>query len=100
MFSRYLGQSIGAAILGGIFNMAMGSQLTGAPGTLKSQLPSKVNDVIEVLQSGKASGPAEDYLRHSFYVSAHHVYIAMAILAALSLLALLMLPKEYPIVSD
>src|SRR5690606_15728304 len=44
MFSRYLGQSIGAAILGGIFNMAMGSQLTGAPGTLKSQLPSKVND--------------------------------------------------------
>ncbi|MCO6497260.1 MAG: MFS transporter [Chitinophagaceae bacterium] len=100
MFARYLGQSVGAAILGGIFNVSMGKQLSAAPAELTGQLPAQVNDVIEVLQSGKASGAAEEYLRQSFYTASHHVYIVMAILAICSFLFLLMLPKKYPIIEE
>jgi len=100
MFSRYLGQSIGAAILGGVFNSTMGDQLVQSPVELKNQLPHEINDVIEVLQSHKASDAAIDYLRHSFYESTHHVYIAMAIIGILAFLFLFLLPREFPIVED
>lgn len=100
MFSRNLGQSIGAAVLGGIFNASISRQLLQAPAELHSQLPNDVNNVIEVLQSGNASDAAENYLRHAFFTSAHHVYIAMVVLGVLSFLFLLMLPKKFPIVEE
>ncbi len=100
MFSRYLGQSIGAAVLGGIFNTSMRSRLETAPADLKSQLPQNVNDVIESLQSGTMPENAEDFLRHAFYSSSHHVYFAMVVTGILSLLFLMLMPKHFPIVDD
>lgn len=54
MFSRYLGQSLGAAAFGAIFNAAVMSRLTHAPAALLGQLPGHVDGVIEALQSGTA----------------------------------------------
>lgn len=39
MFSRYLGQSLGAAIFGAIFNATLASRLRQAPGALHTRLP-------------------------------------------------------------
>lgn len=100
MFSRYLGQSIGAAILGGVFNASMRNDLIKAPKPIKNQLPQDVNDVIDVLQSGVAGNESSDYLKHAFYIATHHVYGTMALLAFLTLVVLLFLPARYPLAED
>jgi hypothetical protein len=42
MFCRYLGQSLGAAIFGAIFNAALSGKLHAAPGPLRHRLPDQV----------------------------------------------------------
>ena len=100
MFFRYLGQSIGAAVLGGVFNAAISNQLKTTPIDIKKLLPENVNDVITVLQSGKASDSVEDYLRHLFYSATHHVYFLMAGLGIVSMIFLLMLPRKFPVIDE
>ena len=100
MFFRYLGQSIGAAVLGGVFNAAISNQLKTTPIDIKKLLPENVNDVITVLQSGKASDSVEDYLRHLFYSATDHVYFLMAGLGIVSMIFLLMLPRKFPVIDE
>ncbi|MDD3701053.1 MAG: MDR family MFS transporter [Bacteroidales bacterium] len=100
MFSRYLGQSIGAAVLGGVFNMAMSKQLASAPASLTHQLPQAVNQVIDVLQSGVALKQAEDYLQYAFYISTRQVYKAMALTGVIACLFLIRLPRRFPVLSE
>ncbi len=97
MFSRYLGQTVGAAIIGGVFNSSLGNYLNLASSAFRTELP-KVNDVIDVLKSRSTPGPIEEYLRHSFYLATHHVYLVMAIIGVLAFLVLLRLPRQFPVV--
>lgn len=99
MFSRYLGQSLGAAILGAFFNASIRKDINNAPTELKSHLP-KVNNVVDTLQSGKAVEATKDFLVHAFYAATHHVYLIMAIFGVLGVLCLLLLPRRFPIVDD
>lgn len=99
MFSRYLGQTLGAAILGGIFNISILKDLNKAPAEIQPHLP-KVNDVVETLQSGNVASSIKDYLVHAFYTATEHVYLVMALIGALAFLSLLLLPRKYPIVDD
>ncbi|HRP02251.1 MAG TPA: MDR family MFS transporter [Candidatus Kapabacteria bacterium] len=94
MFSRYLGQSLGAAILGGIFNLSMNSQLHTADKNLLGKLPTNINNVISTLRDNTTLPNIEIFLRHSFYLSTHKVYIAMTIIGILALLFLMLLPKK------
>jgi len=100
MFSRYLGQTIGAAILGGIFNSSIRQYLENAPSRLAASLPKEVNEVIDVLQSVKTKGDVADYLQHAFYFASHHVYLGMTITAILAFLFLCFLPRHFPIIDD
>lgn len=100
MFSRYLGQTIGAAVLGAVFNAAIRQDLSAAPQVLKPHLPSKVNEVIEVMQAKNTAMNVVVYLREAFYGASHHVYAVMAVMAILALLCLLLLPRHYPIVKE
>lgn len=92
MFARYLGQSIGAAILGGVFNASMGKHLRNAPAQLDGKLP-EVNDVVDVLQAPETSATVLDYLKHGFFEATHNVYLVMAITAVLALIAISIQPK-------
>ena len=49
IFSRYLGQSIGAAIFGAIFNSTIAARLADAPSALRADLPRDINAVIGAL---------------------------------------------------
>lgn len=100
MFSRYLGQSLGAAIFGAVFNNAMSTQLAAAPATLRGHLPRHVNRVIGVLQSHHGGSAVEDYLRRTFYFGAHHVYAGMAAAAILVIALVLLTPRHFPIVEE
>lgn len=99
MFARYLGQSIGAALLGGVFNSSIRSQFSNAPEKLSGQLP-EVNDIIGVMQGEGTPATLEEFLRHSFYFASHHVFIVIAITGVLTFLILWILPRRFPIVED
>lgn len=100
MFSRYLGQSMGAAILGGFFNSAMQRQLALAPAGLHDALPKKINDVVGALKNSSSTHAATDYLRHAFYFSSHHVFSAMAFVAVLIFLFLCLMPRKLRVLED
>src|SRR5699024_6361593 len=56
MFSRYLGQSLGAAMYGAIFNAAIAQRLASAPAKLQSGLPDGVSHVMGALQAPHKGG--------------------------------------------
>jgi EmrB/QacA subfamily drug resistance transporter len=99
MFARYLGQSLGAAIFGAIFNAAMAAQLGGAPASLHA-LPRELNRLIGVLHDPRTSAKALAFLRHAIYVATHHIYIGIAIFALLTLFCVLVAPRRFPLVGD
>ena len=94
MFSRYFGQSLGAAVFAAIFNSVLFDKLTAAPANLQNALP-KVNEVVEVLQSAHSDSAIQIYLQQSFFDSTHTVYIGMLTVALLTLLILLFTPKHF-----
>lgn len=100
MFARYFGQSVGAAVLGGVFNTAMHKQLINSPEELKKELPLNVNDVIGIIQSGKTTKGVEEYLQQGFYFASQHVYFFMGIIGILSFAFLLLLPRHLPIIKE
>lgn len=98
MFSRYLGQSIGAAVLASVFNSSMEKHLNDAPEKLTNQLP-KVNDVIDTMQSPSTSEAVVSYLQEGFYLSTGKVYLGMTILAIIAFIFLYLQPKKMNIPS-
>ncbi|HET7306913.1 MAG TPA: MDR family MFS transporter [Gammaproteobacteria bacterium] len=96
MWSRYVGQSLGAAVVGAIFNGTMRHQLQHAPARLNGRLPS-VNDVIGALQSGRLGAEAQRYLRSAFYTATHNVYAGIAAAALLTIVVVLVAPRRFPV---
>lgn len=94
MFSRYFGQSMGAAIFAAVFNSVLFDKLAEAPASLQTILP-KANEVVEVLQSEHQNPQVQNYLQHAFFDSTHTVYLGMFIISILTLIVLLMTPKLF-----
>lgn len=99
MFSRYLGQSIGAAALASIFNSSMDKHISNSPKELANQLP-EVNDVIDVMQSPSSNEAVISYLQEGFYLSTGKVYLGMAFLAVLAFLFLRLQPKKITVFKE
>jgi hypothetical protein len=97
MFCRYLGQSLGAAIFGAIFNAALAGKLRAAPAPLRHQLPSQVSGVSAALARPQAiSQAADDYLRAALATATGHVYAALTAVAALTIAgALVIMPRRF-----
>jgi EmrB/QacA subfamily drug resistance transporter len=100
MFARYLGQSLGAAIFGAIFNAAILSEFSSAPASLQSEIPHKLNDLISVLHNSALSSSVKSFLRHAIYIAMHHIYAGMAVFAILTLFCVLIAPRRFPILKD
>lgn len=99
MFSRYLGQTIGAAIIAGVFNGTLKRQFEAAPEKLNAQLPA-INDLVDTLHNPSTSTEVLNYLQHSFYHATQSVYLLMAFFALIACVVLLRLPKKYPIIAS
>lgn len=95
MFSRYLGQSLGAALFGAIFNAGIGARLSEAPAAIAGALPDQVNDVIDALHTADLDGTARDYLVATIDIATRHLYLGMAVIGALVLLMLLAVPRHF-----
>ncbi|WP_310991061.1 MFS transporter [Aequorivita marina] len=99
MFSRYFGQSIGAAVFAAIFNSTISDKLENAPAKFNGQLPS-VNKMVEVLQSHISTSDVSLYLRKAFFYATHNVYIGMVIAGVVTLIILLLTPAKFPTIEE
>ncbi|MEO9003772.1 MAG: hypothetical protein ABI288_03500, partial [Ginsengibacter sp.] len=96
MFSRYFGQTLGAAIFAAIFNSVLLSSLHKAPAAIRPNLP-QVNEVIGTLQSGHASSQIQLFLRQTFHSATHHVYLGLLVVAVITLIIILFTPAKFPV---
>lgn len=96
MFSRFLGQSIGAAIFGAVSNAVLAARLRDAPAGMRGKLPDSVDGVSRTLGDGSVLPPAAaEYLRHAMYAATHHVFLALAATAVAALLVLAATPRHF-----
>jgi EmrB/QacA subfamily drug resistance transporter len=98
MFCRYLGQSLGAAIFGAVFNTTILGRLRSAPPDLRGRLPHQVNAVGTVLgRPGGLSGSAVDgYLRQAISAGTHDVYLGLAGVAVVTLgVVIAIIPRRF-----
>jgi hypothetical protein len=96
MFCRYLGQSVGAAVFGAIFNTSLNATLRGAPGDLKAHLPHTVSGVSATIGQASRLGPAASYLRDGISAATHHVYVGLVVASVLTIAAIMVIPRRMP----
>jgi multidrug resistance protein len=96
MFCRYLGQSVGAAVFGAIFNTSLNATLRGAPGDLKAHLPRTVSGVSATIGQASKLGPAASYLRDGISAATHHVYVGLVVASVLTIAAIMVIPRRMP----
>lgn len=92
MFSRNLGQSLGAAVMGSIFNNSLLQQMENAP----SGLVSSSKDIIKVLHSPDVAESSKNFIRDAINVSMHHIYWGLVIFTVMIMAWLYLIPKRDP----
>lgn len=101
MFSRYLGQTLGAAMFGAIFNATVARRLADAPAALHGSLPARVDVVVDALHTMGASLAVKAWLRDSIALAMRDLYVGMAVVAASMVAVLLLVPRRFsPPASD
>ena len=95
MFARYLGQSLGAAVFGALFNHAMGQRLAQAPQALRAELPAGVDSVLARLQGGAAPAAVQAWLKGALAAATSELYVGMAVAAVFMALVLLAVPRRF-----
>jgi EmrB/QacA subfamily drug resistance transporter len=98
MFSRFLGQSLGAAIFGAIVNSTLQHQLAAAPPDLRQALPGTVDAVEPSVESGRLPADVLDFLRHALDLATHDVYAALTVVAVLAAIVLMICPRRFPVI--
>jgi hypothetical protein len=101
MFSRFLGQSLGAAIFGAVTNAVLKNKLESAPAALAGKIPTRVDGISELLAGGHPSPDAAAYLRESLQASTHAVFLGLlAAAVGTAVLLLLVVPRRFPVIVE
>lgn len=95
MFSRFLGQSLGIAVFGTLFNGSLATQLAKAPNELRARLPQDIDDVVVSLQQSNLPADIALYLRHSVFDAIYGLYIGLAVVALLVMIIVAISPREF-----
>jgi EmrB/QacA subfamily drug resistance transporter len=97
MFTRMLGQAVGAAVFGAIANATLHGRFADAPADVARQLPDSVNAASDALAGGGArlSAAATAYVRDSLDSATHRVFLGLLAVAALTLVALAATPRRF-----
>lgn len=94
MFCRYAGQSIGAALVGVIFNRSLVTDLAKAPDYIKENLP-PINQIVDVLKDKNTPPDLLQFLKESFFQATHVMYIGLFIGCLLTIIVLFFTPKKF-----
>jgi len=95
MFSRFLGQSLGVAVFGAIFNGSLATRLAKPPAELGSHLPTNMDTAITALQNSQLGVEAENYLRHTVFEATHDLYTGLLVMAFITFMIVLSSPKHF-----
>jgi EmrB/QacA subfamily drug resistance transporter len=97
LFTRQMGQAVGAAVFGSMVNLALANWLANAPATLAGQLPTSVNAVTQLLGNGpdSLSPDAAAYLRAGLYLATQQVFWGLLLVAIFVVLVLLLTPRRF-----
>jgi EmrB/QacA subfamily drug resistance transporter len=96
MFSRSLGSAVGAAVSGAIANATLAARFAHPPAALAGRLPKSVDATSLVLTGhGRSGSPAVTaFVREALYDAAHHVFLALVVVAVLGVAALCLMPRR------
>jgi MFS family permease len=93
MFSRSLGSAVGVAVFGAIANATLANRFATPPADVAGQLPDSLDATSLVLGSHDES-PVAMFVRGALYDATHNVFSALIAVAALSVIALLLMPSR------
>ncbi|MEW2506645.1 MDR family MFS transporter [Amycolatopsis sp. NPDC047767] len=93
MFGRSLGSAVGAAVFGAIANATLADRFAHPPAAVAGHLPDSADATSLVLGQNDHSAAAE-YVRDSLTGATHNVFVAIAAVAALSIVALALMPRK------
>lgn len=93
VFSRNLGQALGASIFGAIFNNSLWRQLENAPAALPD---GSAGNVMEVLQNPEIPENAKTFLREAISASMSHVYWGVVVFAVFIFYFIYRIPHRDP----
>jgi MFS family permease len=97
MFSRYLGQSIGAAVFGAITNVVLLSWLTAPPPALQGKVPDQIDAISSALTGSHPEPAVAAYLRDALQASTHAVFVGLLVAAVVTALLLVaFVPRRFP----
>lgn len=88
IFCRNLGQSMGAAVFGAIFNNSFQAQMKQAP----PEFSADASNILNIIKSPEISDSKKIFLEKAISISTTHIYIGLTIFAALTLLAIYKVP--------
>ncbi len=101
MFSRFLGQSLGAAVFGAITNAVLLHRLNQTPPSLRGKVPQQVDGVSKMLEAGHPDPATADFLREMLHASTHAVFVGLLIASILTVIILaFVVPRRFPVVED
>lgn len=92
VFSRNLGQSLGATIFGAIFNNTLNYQMENAP----AELASSTQNILATLEDQSVSETAKSFLRTSISNSMDYIYWGILFFALLIFLWIYLVPHRDP----
>ena len=92
VFSRNLGQSLGAAIFGAVFNNTFLHQMKQAP----AFVPASTGNVMEIIHTSGLPAPAKVFIRNAINLSMQHIYWGCAFFALMILYCIYRVPRKKP----
>jgi hypothetical protein len=95
IFSRFLGQSLGAAVFGAVTNSVLLNRLESAPPRLHGQVPTTVDGISGALQGGHPSPQVDTFLRAAIQASTHAVFVGLLLAAILTVVLLMFVPRHF-----
>ncbi len=95
MFARSVGSAVGVAVFGAVANATLASRFATPPKGVRGQLPESADDAAVVLDSASgAAAVVKDFVRDALALATHHVFIVVAVLAVLTVAAVLLIPRR------
>ncbi|SFW84863.1 MDR family MFS transporter [Amycolatopsis australiensis] len=94
LFSRSLGSAVGAAVFGAIANATLASRFASPPAEVAGKLPPSVDATSLVLDGHPDNSPVAAFVRSALAEATHYVFVGLLVVAAVSVVALLLMPRK------
>ncbi|MCW2881668.1 MAG: major facilitator superfamily transporter [Sphaerisporangium sp.] len=94
MFCRSIGSAVGAAVFGAISNATLADRFAHPPASVAGRLPNSVDATSLVLGGQGGDSAAASFVRKALYDATHHVFLALVVVAVLSVGAMLLMPRH------